>query len=235
MDQDNFEIMVTMRGVKRTLGDVTDQARPATLSDLMAIFSALDMGVMEDLAFWVALLLGFRGLLRKSNILEVDLAVKRSDVRWESWGVGVVVRRTKTICFKERELFIPFVPIPDSIFCLYFYLTLLWSQLDYPGLDSQLVVFMKAGCYVRASYTWYSKKLTKLCMCLNLEKMSSHSMRCGGASLLAENEVSLIDIKNLGDWQSMSVLFYLTRTLQSKVKLDASIVRNIFQNPQAYQ
>ena len=234
VESDHFEIMVTMKGVKRTLGDKTEEARPATLGDLLAIFSKLDMGKMEDLAFWVAVLMGFRGLLRKSNMLEVDLAVKKSDVRWCTWGVGVVVRGTKTICFKERELFIPFVPIVGSVFCLYFYLSMLWAMIDYPEGDSQLVGYMKGGRYVRATYSWYSRKLSNLCNVLNLEKLSSHSMRRGGASLLAENGVSLIDIKNLGDWRSMSVLFYLTRTLDSKIKLDRRIVKDIFQNPEAY-
>ena len=59
-------------------------------------------------------------------------------------------------------------------------------------------------------------------------------MRRGGASLLAENGVSLVDIKNLGDWKSVSVLFYLTRTIDSKVALERTIVRDIFENPAAY-
>ena len=67
-----------------------------------------------------------------------------------------------------------------------------------------------------------------MCNVCNLVKMSSHSMRRGGASLLAENGVSLIDIKNLGDWKSVSVLLYLTRTLESKVGLERSIVKDIF-------
>ena len=52
--------------------------------------------------------------------------------------------------------------------------------------------------------------------------------------MLAENGVSLADIKNLGDWKSLSVLLYLTRSLDSKVALDRSIVKGIFENPAAY-
>ena len=57
-----FEVVITLRGVKRTLGDITVQARPATLGDLVSIFKALDMSKDQDLAFWLAILLGFRGL-----------------------------------------------------------------------------------------------------------------------------------------------------------------------------
>ena len=234
IDRDTFELIVTMRGIKRVLGDVTVQARPATLRDLSQIFGALDLTDGRDVAFWVAILLGFRGLLRKSNVLEVGLAVLVSDIRWEPWGMTVVVRRTKTISYKERVLEIPFVPVRGSMFCVYTFVQLLFSMLDYPGSDSQLVGYMGRGGYTRCSYGWYCKKLSNLCTVLKLEKMSSHSMRRGGASLLAEAGVSLIDIKNLGDWKSMSVLYYLSRTMDSKVILERRIVQDIYVNPGPY-
>ena len=40
----------------------------------------LDMSRSEDVAYWVSILLGFRGLLRKSNIVEEDMAVRVKDV-----------------------------------------------------------------------------------------------------------------------------------------------------------
>ena len=60
----------------------------------------------------------------------------------------------------------------------------------------------------------------KACEDVGLRRLTSHSMRRGGASMLAENGVGLLDIKNLGDWRSMSVLLYLSRTDESKVDLD---------------
>ena len=234
IDAHVFELTITLRGIKRTLGDLTVQARPATLVDLIAIFNKLDLTLDQDLAFWVAILLGFRGLLRKSNIVEEDMSVKLGDLEWESWGVGVSVRRTKTISFQERVLFIPFVPIKGSIFCICTFLRLLLGRVVYPSPGSQLVGYMSNGTYTRGTYKWYSKKLSNLCKVCELVKLSSHSMRRGGASLLAENGISLIDIKNLGDWKSMSVLFYLTRSLESKIDLDTKITKDIFLNPESY-
>ena len=37
------------------------------------------MSNSEDLAFWVALIIGFRALLRKSNLVEVGLALLVKD------------------------------------------------------------------------------------------------------------------------------------------------------------
>ena len=234
LDPHVFELVITMRDVKRTIGDTTKQARPATLMDLISIFQSLDMSTSEDVAFWVAVLMAFRGLLRKSNLVELDMSVKQSDVRVEAWGVGVTVRRTKTISYNERVLFIPFVPILGSIFCVCHFLAVLWGMVVYPKGDSQLVSHMSNGKWVRGTYGWYAKKLSKLCVVRGLEMLLSHSMRRGGASLLAENGISLVDSKNLGDWKSVSVLLYLMRTLDSKIGLERSIVKDIFQNPAAY-
>ena len=47
---------------------------------LRSIYQSLDLYKSVDVAYWVALLLGFRGLLRKSNIVEEEMAVSVNDV-----------------------------------------------------------------------------------------------------------------------------------------------------------
>ena len=215
-----FELDMTLKGIRRTLGDLVLQAPPARLGDLLDIYSTLDMRLSEDVAFWLVILLCFRGLLRKSNVVEKGLAVLCDDVQWELWGVSVSVRRTKTICYGERVLFLPFIFIPRSIYCIGYYVSRLACLVPYPSGQSQLVTYVKGGRLVRGSYSWYSKRLTTVCKVLRLPRLTSHSMRRGGASMLAENGVGLLDIRNLGDWRSMSVLLYLTRTKESRVELD---------------
>ena len=51
------------------------QARPLSIGELYLIFSSLKMEDSEDLALWCAILLCFRGLLRKSNVVEEGLAL----------------------------------------------------------------------------------------------------------------------------------------------------------------
>ena len=73
---------------------------------------------------------------------------------------------------------------------------------------------------------------TVKCMC---EKRSSHDVLAFDETWWCEPVgISLVDIKNLGDWKGVSVLFYLTLTLESKVSLERSMVRDIFMNPDAY-
>ena len=228
VDPKNFEIYMTLRGIRRVLGDTVTQARPASIQDLVAIYRLLDMSSSEDVAFWVAIVLCFRGLLRKSNVVEPGLAVTVFDMDIENWGLAIRLRRTKTISFKERVLYIPFVRIPGSIFCVLYYVSLLLSMLLLPSRTCQLVGFMRNGRWVRGSYSWYLSKLKSLCVRSGLDPMTTHSLRRGGASLLADSGFSLLDIKNVGDWKSLSVLNYLTKTKQSRMDLDRRVVATVF-------
>ena len=61
---------------------------------------------------------------------------------------------------------------------------------------------------------------------VGLSRYTSHSLRRGGATALAEANVPLHDIKVIGDWKSLSVLLYLERSLESKI--DCSLLEIFF-------
>ena len=84
------------------------------------------------------------------------------------------------------------------------------------------------GKLIRGTYTWLSSKLSLLWQRVGLEKITSHSLRHGGASPMSNVQTSLIDIRNLGDWRSLSVLLYLTRSLESKIEFDREICEKLF-------
>ena len=94
LDLSTFEITMTLRGIKRVLGHEVKQARPVTVAELCRIFSTLNLLSSSDIAFWSAIMLCFRGLLRKSNVCEEGLAILIRDVSFYHWGVLVEVRRT---------------------------------------------------------------------------------------------------------------------------------------------
>ena len=228
IDPSRFEIEMTLKGVRRTLGDCTKQAPPCAVSELCCIYHSLDMTNCEDVAYWVALLLGFRGLLRKSNIVEEELAIGLEDVRFHVWGMTVRVRRTKTILYKERELIIPFTIIPGSIYCVYKHTKDLMSMCSYSSANSQLVCYMKRGRLVRGTYSWLSGRLRLSCDVLGLTRLTTHSLRRGGATAMSEANLTLLQIRDIGDWKSMAVLLYLQRSMQSRINLDREVVRKLF-------
>ena len=63
---------------------------------------------------------------------------------------------------------------------------------------------------------------------LGLVKISTHSLRRGGASALGDAGFSLLEIKDMGDWSSLAVLQYITKTLQSRIDLDHRMCVSLF-------
>ena len=49
--------------IHRTIGDSPKRSQPIGVTELVSIYQSLDMHKPEDVAYWVAFLLGFRGLL----------------------------------------------------------------------------------------------------------------------------------------------------------------------------
>ena len=227
IDPKNFEIHMTLRGIRRTLGDVTTRARPLSVSELLLIYAMLNLRNTEDLALWCAILLCYRGLLRKSNVVELGLAILVRDIQFFSWGVLVRVRRTKTISFRERVLEIPFSLLPGSPFCISTLLHNLMIKVHHSGND-QLISFRRESSLVRGTYSWFCARLHKLSYALGLESFTSHSLRRGGASAMADAGFSLLDIKNLGDWSSLSVLCYLAKSPRSRFDLDCRVATALF-------
>ena len=227
IDSNSFEIYVTLRGIRRTIGDVSKQARPLSVHELLLIYSNLDLRLSEDLALWCAIIMCFRGLFRKSNIVEEGIAVLAQDVSIYDWGVLIRLRRTKTISFRERILEFPFSNIEGSPFCVKKHLLALIDMVHHSP-TTQLISYFKGARVIRGTYSWLASRLHKLSKQLRLESFTSHSLRRGGASAMAEAGFSLIDITNLGDWSSMSVLLYLTKSPQAKLDMDIRVSQALF-------
>ena len=89
----DYRLHLTLRGIKRSLGDSVCRKQPITPRHLRAILRALDVAKPEHAAIWAAALLMFYGLLRKSNALpnsarEFDPTrhLRRSDIPFTSGG-----------------------------------------------------------------------------------------------------------------------------------------------------
>lgn len=93
-DPSSFLISSTLRGAKFELGCATSQAAPMTITMMRRIFLLLNMSILDDVVFWVMLVAGFRGLLRKSNLCEPGFRVCVKDVEFCRWGVKVVIRKS---------------------------------------------------------------------------------------------------------------------------------------------
>lgn len=103
-----YFMKLLMEGLRHRLGDKVTQAEPLTVSQLKSMSGFVDYSDWKQFMLWGSIVLSFRSLLRKSNILpdkvsEIDDHVVRSrPVRWTSYGCSLEVVSTKTIQCRER-------------------------------------------------------------------------------------------------------------------------------------
>ena len=115
---DNWHLSSLLTGVKRVMGNAPMQKLPITLDILRGIFGWLNLNYSVDASFWAICLVAFFGMFRKSHLLSTTSGsfdpvrqFTKADFRFFPWGVLVRVRRSKTIQFREKEVFFPF---PES-------------------------------------------------------------------------------------------------------------------------
>ena len=212
-----FVIQSTLTGAKRLLGNATEPALPLTPEDMVSIYRILDMTNIKDLKFWAALVLSYRCLLRVSHVTTSAHVMRVKDVEFNSEGMDVIVRSSKTIQFRQRTNRIPVVKSEASVLC------------PVSVLRRYLQVAQKPPGAVMFGYTYneYSIKFKELCRAIGLVgKYTTHSVRRGSASFLA-SFLPLHDVKTYGDWRSWSVLLYLSDTYSSRVVKDKMVASHL--------
>ena len=83
-------VRATMRGVKRTIGTASREAKPILREDLFLMLDCMGDGT-KDMRDKALLLLGFAGAFRRSELVGLDV----SDIEHVRQGVVVTLRRSK--------------------------------------------------------------------------------------------------------------------------------------------
>ena len=120
--RESFFVKFVLRGLRSQSWDVSVQKQPLTVEQLRDIYVKCVLSD-HDLLLWHVIMLSFRCLLRKSNIIpdtvnDMGHVIRRCDVQVYEWGIMLLVRSTKTLQYIEYDLDIPIYFIPDSIFCV---------------------------------------------------------------------------------------------------------------------
>lgn len=171
---------------------------------------------------WGVIVLSFRSLLRKSNIVpdKVDNisshVVRRSDVMRTEFGLCLNIYSTKTLKYREKVLDIPLVKIKNSL-CAVKWIELA-QEMETAGSDMPLFIWQGKPIVYR-DVLCFIKRLVKN-IGLDPNMIGLHSLRRSGTQFLHGIGVSLPDIKSMGDWKTMSVLMYLISSPDRKVEID---------------
>jgi len=210
-------------GVRRTSGGSPKRKRPITPEILLSMAAVvLDRRQTElDIAFF-AILIGFFAFLRKSNLtvesdvlLDTSKMIRRSDIRIdrEHYILWIRIRRTKSLQFGDREIWIPIHGWPGHDLDIIAWADKAlghyraWQKPD----DHAFAGRWKTENTIRPfKYDEFLTRLKGLVRDIGLDptNVAGHSLRRGGASYAFHRGVPHEVIKQLGDWTSDCYLIY---------------------------
>lgn len=218
---------MTLKGIKRSLGNHVQRKSPMTPAILRQIHGVINFNNALDTAIWAASLIAFYGLLRKSNLMPDSLGgfdasrqLTRSDFTFFQDRIDARIKWSKTVQYGQRIRTIPFPRIPGNPLCpvsavmRHFELTATLRPLDPAfAVTSSPPTPLTASVFIH----YLKSVLSKLGYAESL--YSSHSFRRGGASFALSCGVSQDDIRILGDWASNAYMSYLCQDTQSLFKI----------------
>lgn len=225
--QGDFGVILTLKALRRLLGDHANSKDELYPSDLYKIFSQVNRNDEMEWTTWIGVVFLYRTLLRKCHIFSGEFntnLLKRSSVQFTDYGFLVTLSNSKTIQYKERAVKIP-VCTGGGILCAP---TLLKSfMLNHPSFpEAPLLSRVQSGSLVPVSYAYALSTLKRWAQKAGLDKnIGLHSLRRGAATLMSLSGLNLEDIKERGDWRSLAVLSYLSYPMQRKVSIDSKVVR----------
>lgn len=231
--ENNFQVLNLRKGIARHLGSPPQQKLPITSEIMLGIYHKLCMYIPDDVAFWAACIVGFLGFLRKSTLLPVsgtnpgDSCVLIYDLDTSNDSCYILsIRKSKTIQFGQRVLTLPFAQQQDSPLCP---VEALRNLLYVAPFNHKLPLFSyrKGGRVFSWTHSKFITKLRSLLQELGYDPYlySGHSFRRGGASLGFALGLSILDIKNRGDWRSAAVEKYIFIEEAHSIQVAKALVR----------
>ena len=227
----DFVFSTTLKGLRRLLGDPEPRRITLSLENLLNMSLSVDCLNVNERCMWSCIVTSFRSLLRKCNLVPDNLKLeghflRRSSLTFSSWGVLLKVSSSKTIQYGQRTHLIPLTYARGSPLCAPTLLSRHFNDCPSVTADSPVFMLKYAGRYVPLTYPVLLKYLKKLLKCVHLDVLGAgcHSLRRAGAAFLHHSGVPLEDIRQTGDWASLTALIYLAKPLSSRIDLDRMVV-----------
>ena len=232
----NWRYHLLLRGIQRQHGRPTKQKLPITPQVLRSIRSRLNMNLLADAPFWAAFLVAFFSFFRKSNLLppsivgfNQDCHLRRKDIFLCSWGVILVVRWSKPIQFRQKQLLIPLPKLSQPDLCPLTALRQAFQFTSSADPEGPAFVYAKDTRYVPYTYDSFTTKLKQVLESsgLSADKYSGHSFRRGGATFAMKAGVPHNLIQAQGDWNSKAYERYLDNSFVYRLQTVATMAAHI--------
>ena len=217
----HFLLRMTLRGLHRLNTHVPNPAPPINIEILDKIYDMLDFDKEDDVIFWAVLLVDFFLLLRKCNLVpdsgnkfDPRRQLMVQDLQFEKDHIKVTLHWTKNSQFGNQALRFALPAIPGSKLCPVTALVTLIS-VNNAAPNQSLFQRSDGSCY---TYNNLQTRLQKVSDVLGLEhKLTSHSLRAGGATAAFLAGVPSEIIKVLGHWKSDCYLRYIRMPEQARL------------------
>ena len=226
----DYNITLVLGGLKRIKGDAREPMDPLLPDDLQKIRQHIDFGILEERIVWIILVTAFRTLLRKSHfVLDRDDThlIRRRDITFHDWGCIILIFSSKTIQFRERCVKVPIMFCKGTLCAA----SLLQQFLrEFPkNPDDFVFSLLFKDKLVPVQYSRALKLLNKWTIQSEIpKKVGFHSLRRGSATYMHKLRIPLTPIQSAGDWQSLSVLDYLTTDFEDKMSIEKLVSSSLY-------
>ena len=180
-DLKDIEVSLTLRGLDKKMKNTVKRAQPLTPDILLDILAFLNLNRFADLVFWGILIVGFFGMLRKSNLIPDNVdsydhvkQLSRGHITFQGDLVVIKVTWAKNIQCRQKVLEIPLFSIPGSLLCPVTILKVLMSKrgrVHHPLFGQRGKV-----CFMYSQFQTKFQKILKRAG-YRAKAFSSHSMR----------------------------------------------------------
>ena len=196
-------------------------------SHFLLMHRNLSLSALNDNFIWAALLCGFFGMLRDSNVCG-QYAVLRKDLRLAGQGFVLSIQRSKTTQHGQRthHLVLPFMK--GQVLCPVTAPLKFMTSAPVP-LDAPLFVILNhQGSLTCSSPAALRSQIKFLCgACPGFENCSTHSLRTGMATWLLMCKIPLATIKILCDCSSDAVFQYVSPDCEARFTVMRSVAAAI--------
>lgn len=219
-------IQKTMTGIQRVHGRPKDKARAITPDELTKIVVMLnsinDLIACRDNAL---LQIGFFGALRRSELVGIEY----EHIRWDKAGIEILLPTSKTDQLHEGQYCA--IPYGNELLCP---VTALKIWLDKSGIHSgalfRRISHQQIGVHplTALSVNHILKKCAQAAGLIDINSLSSHSLRRGLATSAANAGAPLQAIMRAGRWkQTNTVIGYMEETERFSDNAAVSVLRNL--------
>lgn len=216
-----------MRALKKELAHPIKQAVPVTPKLLQDIYEMVDLTKIYDIVCYTALLVGFYLFLRKSNLVPDSVSsfdpqkqLTRADIQMGKNIILVIIKWSKTIQYKEKELILPLLPARDIRICPVFWVKLMFRKVNIKENHPLFSLPSASGDgFAPLTYDQLAKRYKQWIanMGIPVANYTLHGLRKGGACHALEMGLVGEELKLLGDWASEAYMRYIDLSMQQRL------------------